>query len=97
MFGSLVWLAPQPLTAEALAELLADCRAERHGLDGRMACGALQQGIVARYIGGSSQAARHWFSRIWQRTRLERGLAVPELPRVWPFQEQPFAGPQPSR
>ncbi|MFM7652056.1 MAG: urease accessory protein UreD [Vulcanococcus sp.] len=91
VFGSLVWLAPQPLAAEALAELLADCRTERRGLEGRMACGALEQGIVARYIGGSSQAARHWFSRIWQRTRVERELAAPELPRVWPFQEQPFA------
>ena len=91
VFGSLVWVAPQPLEAEALAALLADCRAERHDLPGRMACGALEQGIVARYLGDSSQAARHWFTRLWRRTRAERGLAPPELPRVWPFQEQPFA------
>ena len=93
VFGSLVWAAPQPLAAEALAQLLTDCRAERRGLEGRMAVGALEQGIVARYIGHSSQAARHWFTRIWRRTRIERGLAAPELPRVWPFQEQPFANP----
>ncbi|MEY4297329.1 MAG: hypothetical protein RLZZ423_508, partial [Cyanobacteriota bacterium] len=90
VFGSLVWLAPQPLSQDALAELLVDCRAARRGLEGRMAIGALEQGIVARYLGGSSQAARHWFTRIWRHTRAERGLAAPELPRVWPFQEQPF-------
>ena len=93
VFGSLVWVAPEPLAAGALEQLLADCRAERRGLEGRMACGALEQGIVARYLGDSSQAARHWFTRIWRRTRAERGLAAPELPRVWPFQEQPFAEP----
>ena len=97
VFGSLVWVAPEPLAADALEQLLADCRAERRGLEGRMACGALEQGIVARYVGGSSQAARHWFTRIWRRTRAERGLAAPELPRVWPFQEQPFAEPQGRR
>jgi urease accessory protein len=94
VFGSLVWAAPQPLAATALERLLADCRAARSGLEGEMACGALEQGIVARYRGPSSQAARHWFSRIWQRTRTERGLAPPQLPRVWPFQEQPFLSPQ---
>ena len=56
-----------------------------------MACGALGQGIVARYRGGSSQAARFWFSRLWELIRAQRGLAPPELPRVWPFQEQPLA------
>ena len=81
------------LQDQVLAALLADCRTERSGREGRMAIGALEQGIVARYLGASSQAARHWFTRIWRRTRIERGLAAPELPRVWPFQEQPFAGP----
>jgi len=93
VFGSLVWAAPEPLATDALAQLLADCRTERRGLEGRMACGALEQGIVARYIGHSSQAARHWFTRIWRLTRAVRGMAAPELPRVWPFQEQPYAGP----
>jgi urease accessory protein len=90
VFGSLVWLAPGPLAAAELDQLLADCRADRDGLEGEMACGALEQGIVARYRGSSSQAARHWFCRLWRRTRTLRGLEPPELPRVWPFQEQPF-------
>ena len=91
VFGSLVWLAPRPLAAAELDALLAACRADRDGLEGEMACGALEQGLVARYRGGSSQAARHWFCRLWRRTRSLRGLEPPELPRVWPFQEDPFA------
>ncbi|NDG75565.1 MAG: urease accessory protein UreD [Synechococcaceae bacterium WB8_1B_136] len=90
VFGSLVWAAPQALAREQLDELLANCRADRAGLEGEMACGALEQGLVARYRGHSSQAARFWFSRIWRHTRLLRGLPPPELPRVWPFQEQPL-------
>jgi urease accessory protein len=93
VFGSLVWVAPQPLEPAALERLLADCRADREGLPGQLACGALEQGLVARYRGPSSQAARFWFTRLWARLRHQRGLAPPQLPRVWPFQEQPFTGP----
>ncbi|PHX68237.1 MAG: urease accessory protein ureD [Cyanobium sp. Baikal-G2] len=90
VLGSLVWAAPQPLGAAALAQLLADCRSDRQGLEGEMACGALGQGLIARYRGPSSQAARFWFTRLWARIRAVRGLSAPELPRVWPFQEQPM-------
>ncbi len=91
VFGSLVWAAPTSLNNERMGALLAACRNARHGLDGSMACGALEQGLVARYRGPSSQAARFWFSRIWTLIRQERGQPAPELPRVWPFQEQPIA------
>jgi urease accessory protein len=103
VFGSLVWAAPEPLAGPRLADLLADCRADRRGLVGEMACGALEQGLVARYRGPSTTAARHWFTRLWRRIRAARGLAAPELPRVWPFQEEPLgpaeaggAGPGPG-
>ncbi len=86
VFGTLVWAAPAPVP-EALLEL---CRADRAGLEGEMACGRLDHGLVARYRGDSTQAARWWFTRIWARIRAERGLAVPVLPRVWPFQEDPW-------
>jgi len=86
VFASLVWAAPGPV-GEPLLEA---CRAERHGLEGTMACGRLERGLVARYRGRSTQAARFWFTRIWARIRAERGLAAPVLPRVWPFQEQPL-------
>ena len=90
VFGSLVWAAPEPLAGERIGALLAACREARQELDGAMACGALEQGLVARYRGPSSQAARYWFTRIWALIRQERGLPPPELPRVWPFQEQPI-------
>jgi urease accessory protein len=92
VFGSLVWAAPQPLAAAALAKLLAACRADRGDLPGELACGALEQGLVARYRGPSSQAARTWFTRLWARIRAANRLPPPERPRVWPFQEEPFAG-----
>jgi urease accessory protein len=91
VFGSLVWAAPAPLRGPQLATLLQACRSDREGLEGEMACGALEQGLVARYRGPSSTAARHWFTRIWARIRQERQLSSPELPRVWPFQENPLA------
>lgn len=93
VFGSLVWAAPAPLPTARLEQLLVDCRRDRGGLAGTMACGALQQGLVARYRGPSTQAARFWFIRIWARLRAVRGLSPPRLPRVWPFQEQPFGPP----
>ena len=92
VFGSLVWAAPRKLVGPELAELLEACRGDRAGLEGTMACGALEQGLVARYRGPSSMAARSWFTRLWARIRATQGLAAPELPRVWPFQERPFAG-----
>ena len=47
---------------------------------------------MARYRGNSSQDARYWFTRIWAAVRQACGQPRPELPRVWPFQEQPLAG-----
>ncbi len=91
VLGTLVWAAPEPLGSTALAALLADCRRDRQGLEGTMACGTLEQGLIARYRGPSSQAARFWFTRLWARIRAVRGLPAPELPRVWPFQELPLA------
>lgn len=91
VYGSLVWAAPEPLAAAALADLLAEMRRARAGLEGEMDCGALEQGLVARYRGGSTTAARSWFTRLWAAIRRQRGLPEPELPRCWPFQEQPLA------
>ncbi|MFM7266491.1 MAG: urease accessory protein UreD [Cyanobium sp.] len=96
VFGSLVWVAPEPLAPAALEALVAAARSDRSGLVGAMACGALEQGLVARYRGPSSQAARLWFRRLWGRIRAQRGLSAPATPRVWPFQEEetlPGAGP----
>ena len=90
VFGSLVWAAPQPLPTETLQTLLEQARDARDGLAGSMACGPLEQGLVARYRGPSSQAARFWFCRLWALIRQARSLAPPQPPRVWPFQENPL-------
>ena len=90
VFGTLVWAAPMALGAETTATLLEGARADREGLTGTMRCGALNQGLIARYCGASSRDARFWFSRIWERTRRLRGLTRPRIPRVWPLQEQPL-------
>lgn len=97
VFGSLVWVAPEPLPPARREALLAEARACRSGLAGAMACGALDSGLVARYQGPASTAARSWFSRLWALIRRERGLAAPELPRCWPFQEAPFPQPPPPQ
>ncbi|MGB5135586.1 MAG: urease accessory protein UreD [Prochlorococcaceae cyanobacterium] len=90
VLGTLVWAAPDGLPAQHLGELAAEARAARAGLEGEMAVGCLEQGLIARYRGGSSQAARYWFTRLWALSRRFRQLAPPQLPRVWPVQEDPW-------
>ena len=90
VFGSLVWAAPESVSAAALENVVAAARGDREGLAGTMACGRLEQGLVARYRGPSSRDARFWFCRIWARSRAARGLPPPRPPRVWPFQEEPL-------
>jgi hypothetical protein len=90
VFGSLVWLAPDPLAAAELEALACLCRTDRAGLAGEMACGPLDQGLVARYRGPSSQAARYWFTRIWARIRQQRGLIPPSCRGFGPFRSRPL-------
>ena len=90
VFGTLVWAAPMVMDPETATFLLDGARDDREGLTGTMRCGALNQGLIARYSGDSSRDARFWFSRIWERTRTIRGLTRPRIPRVWPLQEQPL-------
>lgn len=88
VIGSLVWAAPDQLPTKVLEASVIKCREARKGLDGWMTCGWLKHGLVARYLGPSSQMARHWFIRIWAITRELRGCCAPEIPRVWPIQEE---------
>ena len=89
--GSLVWAAPQAVPAT----LIDEARRAATDLPGEMACGLLERGLVARYRGPSTQAARFWFCRLWALIRAHRGLPAPVLPRVWPFQEDPFSAAAP--
>jgi urease accessory protein len=90
VFGSLVWIAPRQLEAPVRAIVLDQARRSRADLEGTMACGLLESGLIARYRGASSQAARFWFTRIWAAVRQAGGHPTPQIPRVWPFQEQPL-------
>ena len=86
--GCFVWVAATMPEEERIIDLLNEIRKDRDGLTGQMRCGQIRQGIVARYIGESSRDARHWFTRIWQRTRNFRGMITAEVPRYWPLQEK---------
>ncbi len=90
VFGSLVWIGPADIDAASLSVLVHQSRRAREGLEGEMGCGVLDRGLVARYRGPSTTAARWWFTRIWQAVREVRHLPPPTLPRVWPFQEDPL-------
>lgn len=90
VFGSLVWVAPCRVGRPVLEQVLEQARHSRGDLRGELACGLLPHGLVARYRGDSSQAARYWFTRIWAAMRQACGQPPPELPRVWPFQEHPL-------
>jgi urease accessory protein len=92
VLGTLVWAAPSCCERSGLEALVQQARQARSGLEGEMAVGLLEQGLIARYRGPSSQAARFWFSRIWLLSRRLRLQPAPQLPRVWPFQEQPLSG-----
>jgi len=94
VLGTWIWAAPCSLSGPLLDALVLQGRLQRQGLLGTMAIGRLPQGVIARYRGPSTQAARFWFTRLWALSRSVQGLAVPELPRVWPFQEQPLAHPR---
>ncbi len=101
VFGTLVWIAPRQLDASLRGAVLEQARQSRSDLAGTMACGLLESGLIARYRGPSSQAARFWFTRIWAAVRQAGGHPAPQIPRVWPFQERPLADlplrPQPAQ
>ena len=90
VLGTLVGAAPDGTGAPALDALVAEGRQLRQGLDGAMALGRLEQGLIARYRGDSTQMARFWFCRLWGLLRQQQGQQRPVLPRVWPFQENPW-------
>lgn len=77
--GTLLAVAPDLPTG-----LLAACREvavrepdARHGLT------ALPQVLVARYLGHSSEAARHWFVDLWRVLRPALAGREAQPPRIW--------------
>ena len=71
------------LPGDDVAALLAACRALQPADAAECAVTALPGVLVARYLGQHSEAARHWFTALWQALRpaLLGRAAVP--PRIW--------------
>lgn len=51
--------------------------------DGRSGATQMKQVLVARYLGHSSESARHWMTRAWQRIRPELMTHEAVIPRIW--------------
>lgn len=91
LLASPVGLAGKSVCATLLAaglaidsSLLAACReiplAEA---DAQAGLTVLPQMLVARYLGHSSEAARHWLSQIWQVLRPAFAGREAQMPRIW--------------
>jgi urease accessory protein len=63
-------------------ELLTACRAEQPSA-GESAVTLLPDLLVARYLGDSSEAARHYFIRLWRRLRPALCGRASVEPRIW--------------
>jgi urease accessory protein len=64
------------------AELLSACRQEQAS-SGEVAVTLLPGLLVARYLGDSSEAARQYFARLWQRLRPALTGREAVEPRIW--------------
>lgn len=64
------------------AGLLEACRAIETG-GARVGVTLLPGLLVARYLGGSAQQAREYFTRIWHALRMPLTQRAPVAPRIW--------------
>ncbi|MBK6744750.1 MAG: urease accessory protein UreD [Hydrogenophilales bacterium] len=66
------------------SDLLTACRAVAPGETGaRTGLSALPDLLVARYLGHSSEAARHWFTQLWHVLRPAVAGRESVVPRIW--------------
>lgn len=89
MLGSPAGLAGEPVSGtlvaalpEVDAGLLERCRGTQPAR-GEGALTALPGVLLARYLGGSSEAARHWFSQLWSLLRPALAGREASPPRIW--------------
>ncbi|MBS0310873.1 MAG: urease accessory protein UreD, partial [Proteobacteria bacterium] len=77
--GTLLSVAPriEPGLLAACREIPALESGARHGLT------QLPDLLVARYLGHSSEAARHWFAALWQVLRPALIGREAQRPRIW--------------
>jgi urease accessory protein len=77
VFGTMIATTPHART-----DLVDACRGER-AEEGASAITSPPGLIVARYLGDSSEAARHYFQRVWQCLRGELTGRAALAPRIW--------------
>ncbi|MFC5300559.1 urease accessory protein UreD [Azospira restricta] len=79
-------LATFPGLPQQAPALLERCRAIPPADGARHALSALPNGgglVVARYLGDSSEAARHWFAALWHELRPACCGRPAQIPRIW--------------
>jgi urease accessory protein len=81
VFGTLV-AAFETLDADLVTKLLARCRAEAPG-EGEGAVTRLPGVLLARYLGDSSESARHYFRALWHILRPALAGREARDPRIW--------------
>ena len=80
VIGTLAWIgeAPAPILVERARELWATLMVE-----GDAGVTRLPQGLLCRYRGPSSSAARRWFTAVWDLLRREQRGYAAQPPRIW--------------
>lgn len=75
--GTLALAAPHDASLLAACREVAPADGARHGLT------ALPGLLLARYLGDNSEAARHWFARLWEILRPTALGRAAVIPRIW--------------
>jgi urease accessory protein len=81
VIGTLVWVGAVP-TDEVIKAARATWEQQPHP-QGEAGVTALQRGVLCRYRGASTSAARRWFMAVWQLLRPHYGNTAATIPRVW--------------
>lgn len=76
-------LLGQPISSEHLSQLRSQLKNQCQSESGDIGLTQLEQGLVARYRGPSSQRAKQYFVNIWHYLRTEVLGQKAYIPRVW--------------
>ncbi|MGF1458864.1 MAG: urease accessory protein UreD [Leptolyngbyaceae cyanobacterium] len=83
VLATLVWIGKQP--TRELVQTLRNTWDTLVNPSGEMGITRLQTGLLCRYRGHSTTAARRWFTRVWQHLRPLYASPLLAPPRVWPL------------
>jgi urease accessory protein len=80
VIGTMAWVGA-PVATEVVDASRA--RWETQHLEGEAGVTRLQHGMLCRYRGRSSSAARAWFTAVWRLLREFDGRTAAAVPRIW--------------